>query len=300
MSDKWSELERLARLRTEGALTDDEFELEKRRLLQRRPSWRGLLLGGSVALLAATASVGVWRLTDASGSSHGSAGTEGVGTGDRVAGAAEPPVTLQRAFDIAFPTARREVLVEGERVGVRFTPSSLYRLRQDAMVLLSKGENLDEDYHASSGFYAISYLTTTPKLALQGPTFIGTGSRGGWGKPPDLRVTSDLLGLALVEVISSSSSGSSTAVSIDLVSLAASSSDVGLLATGVPMAFTDAGQDRNCEIHGRLVANGPASFKVVYSGSYAGEAIYRRGQARYETPASPYLYERCPSPADDR
>jgi hypothetical protein len=292
MNDRWSELEKLGRFRAEGLLTEAEFEAEKERLLAKPRRQRLVVLWISLGLLAAVAVFALWRLTDISSEKKVAVSEPPVSAA--VAQAPREAPTLAQAFALAFPTPKRRVTIDGETTAVRFSPHSLFRLSPDTYVLLSRGKNLDDDSHAAGGFYAVTYLGFLPQLAIEGETFIAPGSLGGWGQPPELKIVTGLLARPVVQVTNGGSGQGLTVTAVDLVWLGEKASDVHVAAEDIEVSYDDLGADGSCEIKGRLATAPGDAFKVIYTGSYKAEVVYRKGLARYQTPSPLELYSVCP------
>lgn len=104
-----------------------------------------------------------------------------------------------QAFALVYPEVATVKPDDSMDARLRFWPVSLHRLDDDTYVLLSVAQILsvgelpgDQLCHPCQGFYSIAYLTRRPKLKLQGVPFIGRGSKGGWGQPPELELLENL------------------------------------------------------------------------------------------------------------
>lgn len=208
MSSRYEELERLQRLRESGALTDEEFQAEKRRLLghetiapaaeavpvepearSRRAMW--IMLGVAALVLAVVAGLLLGRT---------SGGDDGIinlpmpeeneaAEGNVVEAKAAPDVRtlpgeeqLARAFEAAFGSRGEAVLsvpADGADEDVRYAPG---RLIWPAFgpVLISEGK-VQDPAHVSAGKIAVHYLKPAAdrfEVARAFPAAVATGSNG--------------------------------------------------------------------------------------------------------------------------
>lgn len=208
MTSRYDELERLQRLRESGALTDEEFQAEKRRLLghqsvapeapepvepegrSRRRLWI-LLLGAGLAV-AVVAGVFWGRMSG--GGDDGIIDlpmpTENVAEDANLVEAKPLPDVralpadeqLARAFEAAFGSRGEAVAAvpgAGSDADVRFAPG---RLIWPAFgpVLISEGK-VQDPAHADSGRIALHYLKRSGdrfEVARAFPAAVTTGSNG--------------------------------------------------------------------------------------------------------------------------
>jgi hypothetical protein len=211
MSSRYDELERLQRLRESGALTDEEFQAEKRRLLghetiapaetageaepeagSRRPLYT--ILAATALIVAVAAGLWLGNLAGVGGDS-GEGGNfalpeENVAAQSNLIEAKvvpdvrtfPPEEQLERAFEAAFGSRGEAVLAvatDGVSEDVRYTPGRLIWLGYGP-VLLSEGK-VQDPAHVSAGRIAIHYLRPAGdrfEVVRALPAGIATGSSG--------------------------------------------------------------------------------------------------------------------------
>jgi hypothetical protein len=216
MTDRYDALERLQRLRESGALTDEEFQAEKRRLLEhdvapvrervtevdtesakRSRLWLWVLLGvGGVAIALA---IGLLV-----GRSAGGGPDEGIVNLPAPAEApaetnllqAQPaalqdvrsltePEQRSRAFEAAF-NAHGQAVTQVNGRTYTYTPIKLSWIG-DRAVLISGGTT--DNCHLCDGVLAVHYLRAAgDKFQVTG-SWLDAVSGGSWGKPPKWHVT---------------------------------------------------------------------------------------------------------------
>jgi len=211
MSDRYDALERLQRLRESGALTDEEFQAEKRRLLgydngpaaervtevevedgTRSRTWLYVLLGIGGLAIAIVVGLLVGRT---SGASH----DEGIVNLPAPAEApadtnllqAQPaapqdvrsltePEQRSRAFEAAF-NARGQAATQVNGRTYTYAPMKLSWIG-DRAVLISGGTT--DNCHLCDGLLAVHYLRSAgDKFQVTG-SWLDAVSGGSWGKPP--------------------------------------------------------------------------------------------------------------------
>jgi hypothetical protein len=217
MNDRYDALERLQRLRESGALTDEEFQTEKRRLLaaeaeplrehrtqvsvEERPRSKTpiyLLLGGGGLAIAVAAALLIGRGSrgDDSGIVNLSATAPAENAADMNLLQGPPPVQdvrsltkqeqLGRAFAAAFGSPlQAKGDVNGQAVVYR--PGTILWIG-DRAVLISPAKATD-DCHACAGTLAVHYLKAVgDKFEVTGawPDLV---SGAGWGAAPKWKLT---------------------------------------------------------------------------------------------------------------
>lgn len=320
MSSRYEELERLQRLRDSGALTDEEFQTEKRRLLghetiapaeeewpeQDPPSRRPLYIILAVTALIVAVVAGLWlgNLVGPGGESGNFAlPQENVAAEDNVAEpAAAPDVRtlpaeeqLARAFEAAFGSRGEAVLAvpgDGADEDVRYAPG---RLIWPAFgpVLLSEGK-VQDAAHVSSGKIAIHYLRAAAdrfEVVRAFPAGVATGSSGQvarWSVSPRF---------SNWPVVVSEGGGTWQGHTCSWLKLTELRPGGPVELATVPLSYDDAGakEDRadSISIDGKVInVGGNQAFDVVYSGSRAFSEHYVRsadgfavagGKSRMET-----------------
>ncbi|HEX8573120.1 MAG TPA: SHOCT domain-containing protein [Allosphingosinicella sp.] len=309
MSSRYDELDRLQRLRESGVLTDEEFQVEKRRLLghqslppagegveaEARPASRRriwILLGTAALVVAAAVGLILGRT---SGGEDGiidlpmPAGNESAGS-NLVETKALPDIRtlaadeqLARAFEAAFGS-RGEAVVsvpgDGSDEDVRFAPG---RLIWPAFgpVLISEGKVQDPS-HASAGRIAVHYLRPAAdrfEVARAFPSAVVTGSSGQvarWTLSPQF---------SSWPVVVAEGGGTAQGYTCSWLTLTELRPAGPVKLAQVPLVYDDTGarEDGTARsIEGKIlnvVRN--QSFDVVYSGSRAFSEHYVRSGDRY-------------------
>jgi len=322
MSSRYDELERLQRLRESGALTDEEFQLEKRRLLghetiappqetaeagperpSRRPMW--ILLG--FATLAIAIVGGLW---------FGRALTGGedvivdlpmpeenaaVETNVVEAKAAPdvrtlpPQEQLARAFEAAFGSRGEAVAAvpsDGADEEVRYAPGRLI-WAPFGPVLISEGK-VQDPAHASAGRIAVHYLRPAAdrfEVARAFPAAVTAGSNGRvarWSLDPRF---------SNWPVVVAEGGGTFQGYSCSSLILTELRPDGPARVASVPLAYDDKGAKADGtgrSIEGKIlniVKN--QSFDIVYSGSRAFSEHYVRNAGGYSVAGGRSTMETC-------
>ncbi|MEA3066215.1 MAG: hypothetical protein QOJ27_2676 [Sphingomonadales bacterium] len=314
MSSRYEELERLQRLRESGALTDEEFQAEKRRLLGHEtipppeeasesgpeaPSRRPLYIVIGIAALIVAVAAGLW-LGNLAGLA-GSSGDDGNATlppetnapdANLVQAEAPPDVRslpadeqLARAFEAAFGSRGEAVLTvqaDGASEDVRYAPGRLLWL-PFGPVLLSEGK-VQDPAHVSAGKIAIHYLRPAAdrfEVVRAFPSGIVTGSFGQvahWSVSPRFSTW---------PVIAAEGGGTWQGHTCSWLTLTELGPGGPAELATVPLSYDDAGakagEAEALSIDGKIlniVKN--QSFDVVYSGSRAFSEHYVRGGNGYK------------------
>ena len=326
MSSRYDELERLQRLRESGALTDEEFQAEKRRLLghqsvapeevvqapegesepgrhSRRPIWIALAL---VALVAAVAA-GLWFGRMSGGRDEivdlpmpeENAATEANVVGETVAlpdaQKLPPDEQLARAFEAAFGSRGEAVATvpgDGADEEVRFAPGRLVWL-PFGPVLISEGK-VQDPAHASAGRIAVHYLRPAGdrfEVVRAFPGAVATGSSGQvarWNLNPRF---------SNWPVVAAQGGGTWQGYTCSSLTLTELRPEGPTKVAEVPLVYDDTGAKGDGEgraIEGKIlniVKN--QSFDVVYSGARAFSEHYVRGPSGYAVAGGKSTMETC-------
>lgn len=326
MSSRYDELERLQRLRESGALTDAEFEAEKRRLLghqsiapedeaveaeaepgppSRRPIWIGL----GLAALAVAVAAGLWfgNLVGGAGSGYESgnfalpqenvAAVENAIEAEAVPDVRKlpPEEQLARAFEAAFGSRGEAVLAvpgNGADEDVRYAPGRLIWL-SFGPVLVSEGK-VQDPAHASAGRIAIHYLKPAGdrfEVVRAFPAGVVTGSSGQvarWSLSPRF---------SNWPVIVAEGGGIWQGYTCASLTLTELRPEGPARVAVVPLVYDDTGAKEDGAgrtIEGKIlniVSN--QSFDVVYSGSRAFSEHYVRGSGGYAVAGGESTMETC-------
>lgn len=324
MSSRYDELERLQRLRESGALTDEEFQAEKRRLLghetvapaeesveaperaqSRLPLY--LLIGGAALVVAIVA--GLWLGNLVGGGETYEGGNSALPQENAAADvnlveakaapdvrALPPEEQLARAFEAAFGSRGEAALAvqsDGASEDVRYAPG---RLIWPAFgpVLLSEGQ-VQDPAHVSAGKIAIHYLRPAAdrfEVVRAYPAGVATGSFGRvahWSVSPRFSTW---------PVIVSEGGGTWQGYSCSWLKLTELRPGGPVELASVPLAYNDAGAKGDeadaLSIEGKIlnvVKN--QSFDVVYSGSRAFSEHYVRSGDRYAVAGGESAMETC-------
>jgi Short C-terminal domain len=315
--NRYDELERLQRLRESGALSDEEFQAEKRRILghetiapaeeaeradeveapeqpqSRLPLY--LLIGGAALVVAIVA--GLWLGNLVGGGDTYEGGNETLPQENAAADvnlieakavpdirSLAPEEQLARAFEAAFGSrgeAAISVQSDGGDEDVRYAPGRLIWL-PFGPVLLSEGQ-VQDPAHVSAGKIAIHYLKPAGdrfEVVRAFPAGVATGSFGKvaqWSVSPRFSTW---------PVIVSEGGGTWQGYSCSWLTLTELRPGAPAEVARVPLAYDDRGarEDRSeaQSIEGKIlnvVKN--QSFDVVYSGSRAFSEHYVRSGDRY-------------------
>lgn len=309
MSTRYDELERLQRLRESGALTDEEFQLEKGRLLghqsiapapERKPvqaqarSRRRIWIALGVAALVLAVIAGLYF-------GRSSGGDDGIidlpmPTENEAADsnlveakalpdirALPPEEQLARAFEAAFGSrgeAALSVPGDGTDEDVRYAPG---RLIWPAFgpVLISEGK-VQDPAHVSAGKIAIHYLRPAGdrfEVVRAFPAAVATGSNGQvarWSINPRF---------SNWPVIAAEGGGTWQGYTCSWLTLTELRPDGPAKLANVPLVYDDTGSKADGSgraIEGKVLnINKNQSFDVVYSGSRAFSEHYVRGAGGY-------------------
>ncbi len=309
MSSRYDELERLQRLRESGALTDEEFQLEKRRLLghesiapaedaaavepqpgSRRRLW--IILAVAALVLAVIAGVYFGR---------NSGGDDGIidlpmPTENEAADvnlveakalpdirALAPEEQLARAFEAAFGSRGEAVLSvpgDGSDEDVRYAPGRLV-WAPFGPVLISEGK-VQDPAHVSAGKIAVHYLRPAGdrfEVARAFPAAVATGTNGQvarWSLNPRF---------SNWPVIAAEGGGTGQGYTCVYLTLTELRPDGPARVAEVPLFYDDRGAKEDGSgrsIEGKILnINKNQSFDVVYSGSRAFSEHYVRGPNGY-------------------
>ena len=314
MSDRYEALERLQRLRESGALTDEEFQAEKRRLLghdlgapgervtevevedgERSRLWLWILLGVGGVLIAVGIGLLIGRTSSASRDEgivnlSGPAPSEAPADMNVLQAQAPPaqdvrslpkPEQMARAFAAAFGGAQGQATAVAHDQNVVYKPRDLFWIGERA-VLLSDGPSTD-DCHACAGALAIHYLRPA------GDKFEVTGawpdavSGAGWGAAPKWRLTGAYTSFpAVYEEGGGGGQGYNCAVA-RLIELA----PAGPVVSGpIRLHYDNEGavtdEAAKVAIDGKIVnVKKDVSFDVAYSGSQTFTESWRKRGARF-------------------
>ena len=326
MSSRYDELERLQRLRESGALTDEEFQAEKRRLLGHEtiaPAEEGevveaaervqsrlplhLLIGGAALAVAIVA--GLWLGNLVGGGDSYAGGNSALPQENMAAevnlieARAAPDVRslpaeeqLARAFEAAFGSRGEAALTvqsDGASEDVRYAPGRLIWL-PFGPVLLSEGQ-VQDPAHVSAGKIAIHYLRPAAdrfEVARAFPAGIATGSFGRvaqWSVSPRFSTW---------PVVVAEGGGTWQGYTCSWLTLTELSPNGPVELASVPLAYDDRGaredESEATSIDGRIlnvVKN--QSFDVVYSGSRAFSEHYVRSGNRYSVAGGESAMKTC-------
>ncbi|HEU0135646.1 MAG TPA: SHOCT domain-containing protein [Allosphingosinicella sp.] len=307
MSSRYDELERLQRLRESGALTDEEFQAEKRRLLghetiapapveageaapgtaSRRPMW--IMLGVAALVVAVVLGLLLGRMSGGGGNEivdlpmpeENAAQDSNLVEAKALADVRTlpPQEQLARAFEAAFGSRGEAVLsvpADGSDEDVRYAPG---RLIWPAFgpVLISEGK-VQDPAHVSAGKIAVHYLRPAAdrfEVARAFPAAVATGSNGqvaNWSLSP--RFSS-------WPVIAAEGGGTSQGYSCSWLTLTELRPGGPVELARVPLAYDDRGAKEDeadaASIEGKILnIVKDQSFDVVYSGSRAFSEHYVR------------------------
>lgn len=326
MSSRYDELERLQRLRESGALTGEEFQAEKRRLLghetvapeveeeiveageraqSRLPLY--LLIGGAALVVAIVAGLWLGNLVGGGDTYEGGNAAlpqENVAAEvNLIEAKAAPDVRslpaeeqLARAFEAAFGSRGEAALTvqsDGATEDVRYAPGRLIWL-PFGPVLLSEGQ-VQDPAHVSAGKIAIHYLRPAAdrfEVARAFPAGIATGSFGRvaqWSVSPRFSTW---------PVVVAEGGGTWQGYTCSWLSLTELSPNGPVELARVPLAYDDKGakedESEATSIDGKIlnvVKN--QSFDVVYSGSRAFSEHYVRSGNRYSVAGGESAMKTC-------
>ena len=322
VSSRYEELERLQRLRESGALTDEEFQAEKRRLLghesiapalesveaePRAPSRRRIWIVLGLVGLALAVAAGLY-LGRTSGGDDGIIDlpmpTENVAEeGNAVEAKAAPDVRalppgeqLARAFEAAFGSRGEAVLSvpgDGSDEDVRYAPG---RLVWPAFgpVLISEGQ-VQDPAHVSAGKIAIHYLKPAAdrfQVVRAFPAAVSTGSSGQVARWSVSTRFSDF------PVVAAEGGGTWQGYTCSWLTLTELRPNGPVKLADVPLLYNDKGakedEAEGRSIEGKIlnVVKGQ-SFDVVYSGSRRFSEHYVFGPDGYSVAGGKSIMETC-------
>src|SRR5687768_11179504 len=318
---RYEELERLQRLRERWALTDEELQIEKRRLLghetiapaedevavePRTGSRRRLWIVLGIAALIAAVIAGLYF-------GRTSGGEDGIidlpmpaeneaADSNLVEAKALPDVRalppaeqLARAFEAAFGSRGEAVLSvpgNGADEDVRFAPGRLI-WPGFGPVLISEGK-VQDPAHVSAGKIAVHYLKPAGdrfEVARAFPAAVATGSNGQvarWSLDPRF---------SNWPVVVSEGGGTGQGYTCSSLTLTELRPDGPARVANVPLVYDDRGAKEDGtgrSIEGRIlnVVKGQ-SFDVVYSGSRAFSEHYVRSAGGYAVAGGRSTMETC-------
>jgi hypothetical protein len=320
MSSRYDELERLQRLRESGALTDEEFQAEKRRLLGHegvlpaeapaegdagRPSRRRLwiMLGAAALVIAAAAGWFFGRPAEDDGIIDLPMPGENVAVAENVGEPkAEPDVRalapeeqLARAFEAAFGSRGEAILSvpgDGADEDVRFAPG---RLIWPAFgpVLISEGK-VQDPAHVSAGKIAVHYLKPAAdrfEVVRAFPAAVATGTNGEvarWSLNPRF---------SNWPVLIAEGGGTGQGYTCSWLTLTELRPGGPVRVANVPLVYDDTGAKEDGSgqsIEGKILnVVKDQSFDVVYSGSRRFSEHYVRGAGGYAVAGGKSLMETC-------
>ncbi|HEX8064006.1 MAG TPA: SHOCT domain-containing protein [Allosphingosinicella sp.] len=316
MSSRYDELERLQRLRESGALTDEEFQAEKRRLLghhsvapaeeaveagprpaSRRRIW--IALGAAALLLAVIAGLYFGR------TSAGEDGiidlpmpTDNVAEESNVAQAkALPDVRalpageqLGRAFEAAFgQRGPAERMVRDYRM--TFSPGALRWIGPRA-VLVSPGVS-QGGCHACTGALAVHYLEPDGGGFRVAGRWEDALAIGAYGKPPEWSLSTLLSVQPMLRTRIRDGNQGYFCASETFYELGPEGPRK---VADIPVGYDDVGAlgDTGKKIDGKIInAVRNQSFDVVYSGSRRFSEHYVRGHGGFAVAGGKSTMERC-------
>lgn len=214
------------------------------------------------------------------------------------------PVALTRdqAFRIVYPGGTTFVKVDDEAINVLFSPIALFRLDASTLVLVSGGQNLDENCHGCAGFFSVAYLGASPSWTVEGTPYVGRGQTGGWGTPPGITIIRSLSSEPMIFVRSGQSGQGSTESWGQLVRLGAAVDDVSIALDRFDVSYDNDGSAADCSIRGRIIpGKRDQSFRIRYTGTYRGDVLYTSSGGAYTPVGGPPrdLWKRCPGMGDE-
>ena len=203
MSDRWSTLDRLNKLKQEGAITEQEFETQKGALLKERRPVPWVLVASAVVLLLVLVPMGIWaasqrhtgqvavpvaQVTDAV-TMPDTAGNLTIETNSNATSVAETPVLnaddLANAFGAVFGSSPTEKLADGTMA--TFKPSRVVPLDASRAALISTAQG--EACHACQGYLRVDYVTMADRnFSIASPVIRSIISGDSWGNPPSYKI----------------------------------------------------------------------------------------------------------------
>lgn len=309
MTSRYDELERLQRLRESGALTDEEFQAEKGRLLGHQsiapapesvpvqaqaPSRRRIWIALAVVALVLAVIAGLYfgrtsggddGIIDLPMPTENEAADENLVEAKALPDvrALPPEEQLARAFEAAFGSRGEAALSipgAGADEDVRYAPGRLIWLAFGP-VLISEGK-VQDAAHVSAGKIAIHYLKPAGdrfEVVRAFPAAVATGSNGQvarWSLNPRF---------SNWPVIVAEGGGTWQGYTCSWLELTELRPDGPAKLANVPLVYDDRGAKEDGT--GRAIAGKilnvtkDQSFDVVYSGSRAFSEHYVRGAGGY-------------------
>lgn len=265
-----------------------------------------MLAGGALAALLIAAGIGYAVLTPrpakAPPLAQRASTTSIAGPAAVPEGPPAPAPSLAAAFKVVYPQPVVDISRDGRTYRVHFKPVLVQRISNDTFALVSAGTDpagaFDQPngFHADSGYATIAYLAARPVLALQGKPYLITGSDGGWGQPPGLRLDNSLNTMPVLEVTSGYFDWGEGDDQVELYRLGRTIDAVGPISDTIPIRITkDA-----CDVEGTIKPVTPDKvFEVRYSGTHHGPQRYVFSQGSWTAdPPLPDegLISLCPSP----
>jgi hypothetical protein len=320
MSSRYEELERLQRLRESGALSDEEFQIEKRRLLghgesearpfpqvseqevvveEERPSRTPILLiaGGLALIVAIVAGLFLGRMVGGGGSDNGAVANV-TAPEDNFADAnmieapqqadvrtLPPPAQLAKAFEAAFgrPAPATLALPPGAEDGaetVAYTPGRLVETSYGP-VLISEGK-VPDAAHVNAGRLAVHYLRPEGDHFAVVRAFPAAVAAGSFGQVGKWSVSPRFSDFP---VIATQGGGMWQGYACSNLILTELRPDGPVELVAIPLTYDDTGaktDDSGVAIQGKLInIVRNQSFDVVYSGARAFSEHYVRTPTGY-------------------
>jgi len=321
MSSRYDELERLQRLRESGALTDEEFQAEKRRLLghqsiappeeaveaeveapSRRRLWiilglAGLLVAVVAGLLLGRMSGGGDEIVDLPMPEENAAANTNLVEAKALPDvrALAPEEQLARAFEAAFGSRGEAVLSvpgDGADEDVRYAPGRLI-WAAFGPVLISEGK-VQDPAHVSAGKIAIHYLKPVGdrfEVVRAFPAAVATGSNGQvarWSLSP---------AFSNWPVVAAEGGGTWQGYTCSWLNLTELRPGGPAKLADVPLVYDDTGAREDGAgrtIEGKILNIAKnQSFDIVYSGSRAFSEHYVRGPGGYAVAGGKSTMETC-------
>jgi hypothetical protein len=311
MSDRYDALERLQRLRESGALTDDEFQAEKRRLLGHdsapmyeqvtqidagAPNRSKAILYVLLALGAVAIAVGAGLLIGRGARPDDSGIVNLSATAPAEASAEQnmiqpPPQDVRslteaeqraRAFAAAFPGSHGQATGQVNGQNVVYRPATL-RWIGDRAVLISPAKATG-DCHACAGTLAVHYLKAA------GDQFEVTGawpdvvSGAGWGAAPKWKIADTFTNAPAIYVQGTGGGQGFVCTTATIVELA----PTGPLKSGpIPLHYDNAGAvsdpQARVQFDGKFVnVRKGVSFDLAVTGSQTFTETWLKRGDRFE------------------
>lgn len=316
MTSRYDELERLQRLRESGALTDEEFQVEKRRLLghqslppvqdnveagPRAPSRRRIwiVLGAVALVLAVAAGLYFGRMSEEDdGIIDLPMPGENVAEVSNVAEAkavpdvrtSRPQEQFARAFQAAFGQAAPAVR-ESDRGRLTYTPGALRWVGSRAL-LVSPGIS-ESGCHACTGALAVHYLEPEGEKFRVAGGWEDAIAAGAYGKPPEWSLSTLLSPQPMLRTRMRDGNQGYFCTVETFYELGPQGPRK---VADIPVGYDDIGArgEAGRKIDGKIINAIPnQSFDVVYSGSRAFSEHYVRGPGGYAVAGGKSTMETC-------